>query len=361
MHHASTINLFPTVSSGPVAVPLSPPTFSREPSHSRSRSRSPHTPPRSARCTRSTTLQPKRVQKSGPTLLYDKADEAGAASDPIKQQQFLALMGLITPIAIDDSDSEVVITVEQASIIACANGHTEIPVMRREGISDGYYTMSSMNAALEQDGAMCSCPAHEFIKTAGSESAVSAVGQLIRIPCFPINNYLAKQCIINTINQIFYFTNLRQYFCMSQVQGTPFSVSFVLLDPDTDADTSASCSFAGWPDFITGKGTIGAEIALATVGEVESDKSDTVAQLGIYTIGQFQKMAKDSLAAVAVYKTKTAAIYLASLERDDTGRSVGTVSFRPVNSPKQYGLTDPVDVQCFAKILIGTLKHTESR
>ena len=293
-----------------------------------------------------------------PILSFDKAAEAAAASDPIKQKQFLSLMGLISPILIEGSD---VLTLENATTIALANAHNEYPDLRDHGINDGYYTVPGLNAALHKlNGQMCNCPAHTFISTLEpTVSATCAIGQLIRIPsglAVPMNNNDGKLCSINTINQIFFLTNLPQYICIVTEQGTPYAVSYMLIDPGT----SSRCSFAGWPDFIVGKGNVGAEIILLCVGEVQSERSLTAAQLGIYAIGQFQNMKKTAIACVAVYKNKSASIYLASLTKDETGHNVGTVTFQPVNTMQSYNLMSPEEVQLFAKVLIGTLQYTES-
>ena len=109
-------------------------------------------------------------KKFAPILSFDKADSAAAASNPKKQQEFLSLMGLISPILVEGSDE---LTLENATTIALANRHNEFPSQRNHGINDGYYTPSGLNAALQQqDGQMCNCPAHAFLSTL--EPTVSA-------------------------------------------------------------------------------------------------------------------------------------------------------------------------------------------
>ena len=107
--------------------------------------------------------------------------------------------------------------------------------------------------------------------------------------------------------------------------GTPFTVSYVLVDPET----SNECSFSGWPDFVIAKPSVRAGLLLIALGEVESQRNDATAQLGIYAIGEFQKQnTRNPLTCVAIYKNKSASIYLASLTRDPSHKTIGTVSFQ---------------------------------
>ena len=137
--------------------------------------------------------------------------------------------------------------------------------------------------------------------------------------------------------------------------GTPYTVSYILVDPDT----SNEYSFSGWPDFVIAKRSVGAGLLLIALGEMESQRNDAAAQLRIYAIGEFQKEnTRNPLTCVTIYKNKSASIYIASLTRDPSHKTIGTVSFRPVNTPKPYSLLD-AGIQLFANVLVGTLLFAE--
>ena len=138
---------------------------------------------------------------------------------------------------------------------------------------------------------------------------------------------------------------------------TPFTVSYVLVDPVT----SNEYSFSGWPDFVIAKRSVRAGLLLIALGEVESQRNDAAAQLGIYAIGEFQRQnTRNPLTCVAIYKNKSASVYLASLTRDTSHATVGTVSFQLVNTPQANSLMDAEDIQLFAEVLVGTLLFAET-
>ena len=112
---------------------------------------------------------------------------------------------------------------------------------------------------------------------------------------------------------IFNLACQQDLFPVQTENGTPFAVSYVLVDPVT----SNKYSFSGWPDFVIAKQSVGAGLLLIALGEVESRRNDATAQLGIYAIGELQKQnIRNPLTCVAIYKNKSASVYLASLTRD---------------------------------------------